>query len=533
LITLDRLVNVLGSSGVRLWSGSRRPREVMLRSVVIHDPTDGRFGTGDVYLAVGLEAPAAIVAAGKARASTVLIRWGGTLDKDAVQNARSLGLAVVLVEPEVSWSHLSGLVYGLVLEGRETESGRGPTDLFALADTLAAAAGGDVVIEDQLHRVLAYSNLESKADRVRLETIMGRRSPDSIRTLFEGRGVYRHLARSDEPLFVEPSEVHDFQGRVAVAIRAGRELLGSLWIGTNTPLTEERRQVITDGARISALHLLRSRASADLERQVESELVIRMLEGSADAKATTSQLGLQTENLRVIALQAHVEDELHAGVLLAFEKATTGFGWSRQSRSALFGNTVYTVMPETTAEATRSRTWTEGIIAELPAHVRVTAGIGGPADAAALPASREEADESLALHAPRPGTPLIVYDESWDQILLHRLRVVTKSGRTPARAPVVNLRRHDADFRTNYVQTLQTWLEHNRDTTSAAASLAMHPNTIRYRLRKISHLTGLDLESPGQRLATLIALAATSPDPIGHASTRGVLPNTREVGLSD
>jgi sugar diacid utilization regulator len=165
--------------------------------------------------------------------------------------------------------------------------------------------------------------------------------------------------------------------------------------------------------------------------------------------------------------------------------------------------------------------------------VRVTAGIGGPADAAALPASREEADESLALHAPRPGTPLIVYDESWDQILLHRLRVVTKSGRTPARAPVVNLRRHDADFRTNYVQTLQTWLEHNRDTTSAAASLAMHPNTIRYRLRKISHLTGLDLESPGQRLATLIALAATSPDPIGHAPTRGVLPNTREVGLSD
>lgn len=481
--------------------------------MVIHDPTDGQIATGDLYLGIGLEAPAAIRAASKARASAVLVREDGTLDEDTVRHADRLSLAVVLVQPAVSWSHLSGLVFGLVLEGRETESGRGPTDLFALADTLAAAAGGAVVIEDQLCRVLAYSNLESKSDRVRLETIMGRRSPESVRAFFERRGVYRHLAVSDAPLFVEPSDEHGFHGRVAVAIRAGRELLGSLWVETNQPLNAERRQVLEDGARISALHLLRSRASADLERQVESDLVIRMLEGSADARATTSQLGLQGENLRVIALQAHVDEERHAGVLLAFEKATTGFGWSRQSRSALFGNTVYTVMPEASSEATRSRIWTEGIIAELPTQVRVSAGIGGPADAAALPASRQEADESLALHATRPGAPLMVYDESWDQILLHRLRVVANSGRTPARAPVVDLRRHDAEFRTNYIETLQTWLEHNRDTTSAATSLAVHPNTIRYRLRKISELTNLNLDSPGQRLATLIALAATSPDP--------------------
>ena len=40
-----------------------------------------------------------------------------------------------------------------------------------------------------------------------------------------------------------------------------------------------------------ALHLLRSRASADLERQVESELVIRLLEGTADAATLASRLG--------------------------------------------------------------------------------------------------------------------------------------------------------------------------------------------------------------------------------------------------
>jgi hypothetical protein len=513
MITLDRLVNVLSGSGVRLWGGTRRPRELMLRSVVVHDPTDVRLATGDMFLAIGLDADSAIAAASRARASAVLIRAAGALDEATSRRADELGLAVVLVDPEVSWSHLSGLVFGLVLEGRETESGRGPTDLFALADTLAAAAGGAVVIEDQMRRVLAYSNLESESDRVRLETIMGRRPPDAVQALFERRGIYRHLAVSDEPLFVEPSPPHGFHGRVVVAVRAGRELLGSLWVETSTPLSPDRRQVVEDGARISALHLLRSRASADLERQVESDLVISMLEGTVDARAITSQLGLQGENLRVIALQVHVGEERHAGVLLAFEKATTGFGWSRLSRSALFGTTVYTVMPESGAGAARSRSWTEGIIAELPAHVRVSAGIGGPADAAALPASRREADESLALHAATPGATVMVYDESWDRILLHRLRVVAASGRTPARAPVVELRRHDEEFGTHYVDTLRGWLEAGGDTTAAAARLAVHPNTVRYRLRKITEATSLDLDSPDQRLATLITLAAMAAEP--------------------
>ena len=52
-----------------------------------------------------------------------------------------------------------------------------------------------------------------------------------------------------------------------------------------------RLVALTDGARTVALHLLRSRASADLERPVESELVIRLLEGTADAATLASKLG--------------------------------------------------------------------------------------------------------------------------------------------------------------------------------------------------------------------------------------------------
>lgn len=513
MITLDRLVDVLAGSGARLVAGVR-PREVMLRSLVVHDPTDGRTATGDVLLAVGIASPAdAVRLAEQVRASAVLVRAPAPLEPAVVAAADEAGIAVVLADPDVSWSQLTGLAYGLVLEGRETASGRGPTDLFALADTLAAALGdSSVVIEDQLSRVLAYSRSDDAVDAVRSQTILGRRPPDRVRQVFAERGVFGHLAGSDDPLFVEPSPPHGLGGRMVVAVRAGRELLGSLWVETGAPFDDARRRVLADGARTAALHLLRSRASADLERQVESDLVTRLLEGTGDAEAMISQLGLSPTGLRVVALQAHVSDEQHAGVLLTFEQVTTGFGWSRPGRSALFANTVYTVLPAPEDVVDRAREWVGSVRAGLPPTVGLVAGVGGAADAPSLPASRREADECLALHAARPDLPPVAYDESWDRIVLRRLRAVAAAGRVPDRGPVAELRRHDRQHGTDYVATLRAWLAAHGDVGDTAAALDVHPNTVRYRLRRMNSATHLATGHPDQRLAMIIALVATDED---------------------
>ena len=511
MITLDRLVNVLTSSGTRLVC-CPRSREAMLRSLLLHDPTDRRTATGDVFLAVGVDSPErAVRLAQAARATVVLLRAPSPLAPGVLSAAEETGVAVVLADLEASWSHLTGLAYGLVLEGRETESGRGPTDLFALADTLAAAVARPVVIEDQLSRVLAYSTAEGAVDAVRSQTILGRRLPDAVRAVFAERGVFSHLAASDGPLYVAPSPSHGLGGRIVVAVRAGRELLGSLWVESAEPCDDQQRRVLEDGARTAALHLLRSRASADLERQVESDLVTRLLEGSGDAQAMISQLGLSSTGLRVVALQAHVDDEQHAGALLVFEHVTTGFGWSRLGRSALFATTVYTVLPSGD-DAVCARRWVETVRAALPSHTALVAGIGAPSEPMSLPASRREADESLALHAARPDAPAAVYDESWDRILLRRLRSIAADGRIPTRGPVAELRRHDELHGTRYIETLRAWLGAHGDVAVTAAQLDVHPNTVRYRLRKINGATHLAVDQPEQRLAMIIALAATEHD---------------------
>lgn len=507
MITLDRLVNVLGGYGVRLrWSSV--PRSTELRSVVIHESTAERPQVGDVLLAIGAGSVAeALGWAASSRAVVLLTRGDG---EPAPSDEGGEPGAVMVLDPSVAWSEVAAVVYGLVLEGRETESGRGPTDMFALADSLAESIGGAVTIEDRLLRVLAYSRPQQQADPARVETILDRQTPERLRALLEARGVFAHLAASDDPLYVGADSEHGLGGRMVVAVRSGRELLGSVWVACPAPLDGAERAALTDGAHTVALHLLRSRASADLERQVESELVIRLLEGTIEAATLSSRLGLPRGPLRVIALQASIEGDRDAALLLAFERATAGFGWSRPGRSALAGNTVYTVLPGEPADA--ARRWVSDLTAAMPEGVGVAAGISGPADVADLVAARREADECLALHESSAGGAPPAYDEAWDEILLQRLRTAARAGRLPDRGPVADLRRHDRANSTDYVATLRAWLEAQGDPVRAGERLGVHENTVRYRLRKMAEITNLPLDDAKKRLAMTIELAATDTD---------------------
>lgn len=112
--------------------------------------------------------------------------------------------------------------------------------------------GGAVTIEDPLSRVLAYSTMQQNADPARVATVMDRQASASLREFFEARGVFAHLATSDEPLFVSADNDRGMSGRMVVAVRSGTELMGSLWVSCLEPLVEPERTALADGARTVA-----------------------------------------------------------------------------------------------------------------------------------------------------------------------------------------------------------------------------------------------------------------------------------------
>lgn len=168
----------------------------------------------------------------------------------------------------------------------------------------------------------------------------------------------------------------------------------------------------------------------------------------------------------------------------------------------MFGNVLYTVVPCGDSPAVAVE-WVRSLARELPAEATVLAGIGGPADAVQVSASRQEADECLALSGGEP----VVYDLAWARVLLHRLATAADSGRLPTRGPVAELLRHDSEHGTQYAETLRAWLAAQGDTREAARSLSVHPNTLRYRFQRMSEVTPLPVDDPEQRLAMAIALS--------------------------
>jgi DNA-binding PucR family transcriptional regulator len=75
---------------------------------------------------------------------------------------------------------------------------------------------------------------------------------------------------------------------------------------------------------------------------------------------------------------------------------------------------------------------------------------------------------------------------------------------------LLELRSEDRDL---LITTLTTWLEVSGSANAAAEVLFCHPNTVRYRLRRIEGTTGRSLSEPTQLAELVTAVRAWSELP--------------------
>ena len=155
---------------------------------------------------------------------------------------------------------------------------------------------------------------------------------------------------------------------------------------------------------------------------------------------------------------------------------------------------------------------------------RPVIGIGQVAfDAAALPAARACADRVLrVLRAGAGGTDgngaaevgarrvARLADVHAEALLMELRDLAAAHGDRPT-GPVARLSGYDAEHGTNLVETLRAWLDAFGDVAAASAAMFVHPNTFRYRLRRLTEVSGIDLTDPDQRFAAMLQLRAVYP----------------------
>jgi DNA-binding PucR family transcriptional regulator len=317
-----------------------------------------------------------------------------------------------------------------------------------------------------------------------------------------------------------PGPGFDLQPRIAIAVRAGDSILGSLWVAEGTtPLDGRAEDALREAARIAALHLIRHRASTDLDRTLRGDLLRQVLEGRSSVDAVAHKLGVSsTSPFVVLAFEPVSSDDVESA--LQRERAldlVALYGEAFRQRSALvqIGRTFYVLLPDPAAKAERLVELAADIVerARTSLGVDLRAGIGSVVRALRdVGRSRDQADQVLRALAASPGSENVAdFESAQRRIVLTELKDLLLERPHLRSKPLEVLGAHDADHATSYVQTLRCFLDTFGDIPAAAKLASVHTNTFRYRLRRLAEISGLDLLDPQDRLLAELDLRLRCP----------------------
>lgn len=511
MITVRGVVDRVGPTLLHVRLGGTAQH---VSDVVIAEPgRRDQVGDGDLVLGVSVrtarDAVELIRHCGAKGAAAVLLKPPLPTRAAVLDATRTRELALVEVDASAAWAQVVWLLRSVLdAAADESELGDAPSgglgDLFRLADAAAAVIDAPVTIEDANSRVLAYSSRQDRTDPARVSTIMGRRVPDDVLARFRSRGVFRELSRGRTTIFV-PEQKDGTLPRLIVPIRMGGELLGSMWAVVPGPVSAERAAAFADTAPVVALHLLRRRATEDAERRRSAELVRSVLDGRGSVRLVAAELNLADVPHRVVAIASQTQDTLGAeGQRLAlWERITTGVG--RHPAVAELHDVLYAVVPDQDGEGG----WPSLRAALAGDRTPTLVAAGPPVRLADLAESRAMAEELLALlRAGLVSGPMTSHEQAWPVLVLHRAAVAAAGAGATEFGPLPLLLAQDEGSGTSYVDTLYEWLRHPGDPRAASRALRIHPNTLRYRVARLTELVAVDLEDPDVRLALLTQLTA-------------------------
>jgi DNA-binding PucR family transcriptional regulator len=121
--------------------------------------------------------------------------------------------------------------------------------------------------------------------------------------------------------------------------------------------------------------------------------------------------------------------------------------------------------------------------------------------------SRREADRALrVLHTDRRDRRIARFaDVQVESLLLRLADLVAEDGELHL-GPLAALVEYDARHDIGFVDTLLAYLDAFGNVGEAAAAVHLHPNSFRYRLRRVCEISGIDLDDPDARLAVMLQL---------------------------
>lgn len=437
--------------------------------------------------------------------------------------AATAGIALIAVDPRARWDHVFPLVQRVltssqrVQQHQESELLATDTDLFGLAQLVAQNSGGMVSIEDDQSRVLAYSASNAAADELRAMSILGREGPPEYLRVLRSWGVYDRLARSDEVVDIPAHPELRTKRRLVVSIRHSTEnprLLGTMWVQQgDRALSPDAPDVLRGAAAIAARIISRTLDAPSVEAMSIQRLLGIRGEG-VDVPSVAGVLGLSTEGPAAVIGFAARTGPGHRVAAAAGMIRLAASAFRRDSVATVVDERAYVLLPGFRS-ADGVTKWTRQLVDRLESgrSVALRAAVAIPvASLEQVAAARVEVDRVLDGVAADPTAPRVTtLAESRTSVLLREILDLVASRPELADPRVDSLLDYDREHGAEFFESASAYLAAHGDVRAAAGELGIHPNTLRYRIRRIEHLLGIDLTDPSDRLLLELQLRLNHP----------------------
>ncbi|MDQ0792502.1 CdaR family transcriptional regulator [Streptomyces sp. B1I3] len=562
--TLRRLLAHDDAGTLRLLLAPAGP-DVTVRGVVFGDEVAELSAAARVVLAVGPSAASAKAAgpvreaAGRGACAVVLRDTEGVpAAAEVLAAAEESGIALLVRAAWTDWSDTAALLrsaLALAAAGTGAEEDAQPhvDGLDALASAIAAYTGGSITIEDTSFRVLAHSATLPEADGVRRSTILGGRVPQWRIAELRRSGVLRALWTSRD-VISRPAD-GDSPERLVVAVRNGPEVLGSIWAAADgRSLSPQAGDALRRAAEAAAPHLVRHRLRESGAVRRRDDALRGLLYGHGDGRTHAWSLGLPPETPCAVVIAEPAGSSRPPG---------QGPQPARGSRPPAGGSPSPDAGTWPSARRTldvlalQASSYRSGALAlrEAERLLVLLPVVGTDQDREVLGLARELADLASSLPGGVPvraGAGRVVPSAAEAAVSCEEAALVVRflrererrdrAGRTdgtgavirhagPAEAgpgldvlrvldtvrplwesgtgPVHDLVRTDLAAGGALVRSLAAYLDASGDVVRAAQRLVVHPNTLRYRVRRAQERFGIDLDDPDTRLLLALAVRLT------------------------
>lgn len=516
-VGLGQLLLALDATLVSLVDAPRG-LDLPVASAALIDSDDVRLGlapgadSADVFFLLGVGDDEALRWIGRQSSAPVAIFAKEPSDA-LVARAAKAGSAVVAVDPRARWERLYRLVNHVFEHHRTDPRYDSGTDLFGLAQSVADRIHGMVSIEDEQSHVLAYSASNDEADELRRLSILGRAGPPEHLEWISRWGIFDALRANDEVVHVKERPELGLRSRLAIGIHQPRTearrapaFVGTIWVQRGSrPLADDAEEVLR-GAAVLAARIMSRLAARPSTHALRVQQLLGLAERERlDVGDIAHELGIVPDgNAALVGVDPA---DQHARLADIIALSASAFRSDAQVTSS--GSRTYVLLPHAAKPASVT-SWVRGAIGSLHTELglRLRAVVAAPvAGLAGVAAARAEVDRVLDSAARHPDSigQVSSLAEARTTVLLDEIVTLVGADERLVDPRVRELRTRDPAL----AETLRTYLDSFSDVGAAARRLHVHPNTVRYRVRRIEQLMSTSLADPDVRLVLSLSLRAT------------------------